>query len=108
MKLVVATPDSPSRTVFAVNMRALRLGHGWSQAELGAKLGYGNRHACVVAVSAIETTRRLVTLEMVDKVAAALGVPPARMLERHVCPICHGTPPANMTCRICGADGPEE
>jgi transcriptional regulator with XRE-family HTH domain len=59
--------------IFARNVRRLREERGWSQAELGRRLGAG--HALRQArVAAIEATGS-VTIDQADAFADALGVP---------------------------------
>jgi transcriptional regulator with XRE-family HTH domain len=59
--------------IFARNVRRLREDRGWSQAELGRRLGAG--HALRQArVAAIEATGS-VTIDQADAFADALGVP---------------------------------
>jgi transcriptional regulator with XRE-family HTH domain len=59
--------------IFARNVRRLREERGWSQAELGRRLGPG--HALRQArVAAIEATGS-VTIDQADAFADALGVP---------------------------------
>ena len=59
--------------IFARNVRRMREDRGWSQAELGRRLGPG--HALRQArVAAIEATGS-VTIDQADAFAAALGVP---------------------------------
>src|SRR5947207_7111496 len=59
----------PSRTS-RKNLRALRERHGWSQAELGARMGYSGSH-----VSSVERMDRTPTFEFAKKADEALGTP---------------------------------
>lgn len=80
MKPLAVTADSPSHVVFAFNVRRLREHQGLTQEELGATAGFpadpANR------VSKVERAVAGATLDTVDRLAAALGVTPASLLER--------------------------
>jgi transcriptional regulator with XRE-family HTH domain len=65
--------SEPRSAIFARNVRRLREERGWSQAELGRRLG--SSHALRQArVAAIEATGS-VTIDQADAFAGALGVP---------------------------------
>lgn len=80
MKRLAVTPDSPSHVVFAVNVRALREGRGWTQLDLGVLAGFPADQAN--RVSKVERAAKGTTLGTVDRFAAALGVSAASLLER--------------------------
>lgn len=59
----------------ASNLRRLRDGRAWTQPELGRRLGMPASYVCQM-----ETGSRPITLQTVDRVAAALELPPAQVL----------------------------
>jgi transcriptional regulator with XRE-family HTH domain len=68
----VKNGESPGTPVarFAEELRAWRQRHGWSQAELGDKLGYSGSH-----VSSVETMDRLPTADFARACDKVLGTP---------------------------------
>jgi transcriptional regulator with XRE-family HTH domain len=97
-----------SKDILAANMRRLRLRAGWSQQQVGEKIGGWPRQA----VSAAEGGKRAFALDDVDRIAAAFGRTVTEILTpMGPCPVCSDDPPAGMTCRACGTEGvtaPEE
>lgn len=74
----MAKRETPSsKRILARNLRRLRLERGWSQDDLAAEADV--RQALV---SAIEVETANPTLETLDRIAAALGVDLARLLEK--------------------------
>lgn len=63
------------RATFAENVQRRRLGLGWSQEKLAFEAGL-NR----VYVNRLEALKRNVTLDSVERLAAALGVDPIELL----------------------------
>jgi transcriptional regulator with XRE-family HTH domain len=65
--------QEPRSVIFARNVRRLREDRGWSQAELGRRLGSGHtlRQARVATIEATGS----VTIDQADAFADALGVP---------------------------------
>jgi transcriptional regulator with XRE-family HTH domain len=69
------TPRTSLRTNLAANLRARRIAAGLSQEELSEKSGLDQTY-----VSYLEKERRNVSLDSVEKLADALGVPPLELL----------------------------
>ena len=88
-------------------MRRLRRKAGWTQDQLGDKIGGWSKSTVCIA----EKGDRAFTLDDVDRIAAALGRSAADLLALPPCTVCEGSPPAGMDCRVCGTKGapvPEE
>jgi transcriptional regulator with XRE-family HTH domain len=64
------------RQVLATNLRRLRNDRGWSQEDLGAESGLHRTF-----VGAVERAERNVSLDNVDKLAAALDVEAWQLLR---------------------------
>lgn len=82
--------------VFGRYMRHLRTGAGLSLRSLSGK--------CGVQQDALQRAEhgKTVTLPNAVRIAAALGVPLASMLEPPSCESCLGMPPPGFTCNECG------
>ena len=65
-----------SRQIFAANLVRLRLAAGLSQERFAEKIGFHRTY-----VSAVEGCKRNVSLDNIDKIAAALGVKVAILLS---------------------------
>jgi transcriptional regulator with XRE-family HTH domain len=70
-----STNITQSRRVFAANMVRLRLEADLSQERFAEKIGFHRTY-----VSAVEGCKRNVSLDNIDKIAAALNVSPATLL----------------------------
>jgi transcriptional regulator with XRE-family HTH domain len=70
-----STNITQSRRVFAENMVRLRLAAGLSQERFAEKIGFHRTY-----VSAVEGGKRNVSLDNIDRIAAALKVSPATLL----------------------------
>ena len=69
-------PDAGDlRAVLAYNIRLFRVNKGWSQEELARQCGLDRTY-----VSAIERKRWNIALSNIEKMAAALGIPPHQLL----------------------------
>ena len=66
----------PGRRMLARNLRGLRIAHGMSQEELGYASGLRQAH-----ISEIETAKSNVTLDALERLAVALGVRLADLLD---------------------------
>ncbi len=64
------------RKQVGLNVKKIRRERGWSQEELAFESGLHRTY-----ISGIERGARNPTLLVIDQVAAALGVTPARLLE---------------------------
>lgn len=67
--------ENDLRAVLAYNMRLFRVGKGWSQEELARQCGLDRTY-----VSAVERKRWNIALSNIEKLAAALNVPPYQLL----------------------------
>ena len=65
-----------SKEIFARNLRALRLARGWSQEELAHRAGLDRTY-----ISSLERQKYAPTLDVLDKLAGALGAIPSRMIS---------------------------
>ena len=63
-------------TIVAKNIKALRLENGLSQKDLADKTGLTIRY-----ISRLENTSPNITLEVIEKLAQGLSVPPATILN---------------------------
>lgn len=63
-------------TIVAKNIKALRLENGLSQKDLADKTGLTIRY-----ISRLENTSPNITLEVIEKLARGLSVPPATILN---------------------------
>lgn len=62
--------------VFGRNVRTARKEKGWTQEQLAFEAGIKRAY-----LSEIEGGKRNPTLEVVEKIATALGVPPAELVQ---------------------------
>jgi transcriptional regulator with XRE-family HTH domain len=74
---VKRTEKSPLRDILARNMRLMRAERGWSQEFLAAEAGLNRTY-----VSAVERSEQNISLDNIWKIAGALGVPAARLIEQ--------------------------
>ena len=70
-------PAKKLREAFGGNVRKLRLERGWSQEELSARSDLSQTY-----VSQLESAQRAVTIDIIDQLARALGVPPDQLLRK--------------------------
>ncbi|MDT9683667.1 helix-turn-helix transcriptional regulator [Streptomyces sp. TRM76323] len=68
MNIKELDPDSSPQAAFGARLRRLRGERGWTQDELGARMGYSSTH-----LSSIETGRKMPTLRLARQADAALG-----------------------------------
>lgn len=61
-------PDSSPQAAFGARLRKLRVERGWTQDELGDRMGYSSTH-----ISSVETGRKLPTLRLARRADQALG-----------------------------------
>lgn len=61
-------PESSPQAAFGARLRRLREERGWSQEELGTRMGYSGTH-----LSSVETGRKMPTLRLARRADAALG-----------------------------------
>jgi transcriptional regulator with XRE-family HTH domain len=92
----------------AVNLRRLRKERGWSQDELGAKLGWGKSVVSTAERSADARRVRQFSIEDTVLIADVLGVGITDLLEPVTsCPCCGDNPPEGFTCNACGICKPK-
>jgi len=96
-------PESQLAAIGA-NVRALRLGMGWSQQKLAVAMGLGPHN--ISAVSRLEKAapdgrRRNITTWELERLAEIFEVAVWRLKAR--CVVCDGNPPAGFSCLTCGA-----
>jgi transcriptional regulator with XRE-family HTH domain len=65
-----------ARELVAKNIRELRQEHGWSQDELASRAGLHRTY-----IGTIERTEQSITVDSMEKLAAALNVKISRLLE---------------------------
>lgn len=70
-------PASPRRAAFGARVRELRERHGWSQEDFGHRADLDRTY-----VSGIERGVRNPTLDVIYRVADALGVEAAEIFQR--------------------------
>lgn len=92
--------------VIGANLRVLRKHRKWTQAELGARMGWYPTTVC--AAEGHRTGReggpqRLFTGVEVARLADVLGVTAAELMA--ACGTCGGRPPGRLRCLSCGARG---
>ncbi|MFD8551679.1 helix-turn-helix domain-containing protein [Streptomyces fradiae] len=68
MNIKELDPDSSPQAAFGARLRRLRGERGWTQDELGDRMGYSSTH-----LSSIETGRKMPTLRLARRADAALG-----------------------------------
>ncbi|WP_374983324.1 helix-turn-helix domain-containing protein [Streptomyces fradiae] len=68
MNIKELDPDSSPQAAFGARLRRLRGEHGWTQDELGDRMGYSSTH-----LSSIETGRKMPTLRLARRADAALS-----------------------------------
>ena len=68
--------SSPARQAVAANVRRLRLARGLSQEELASAAGLHRNY-----VGGIERGERNVSVDNIGRLAGALGIAPAALLE---------------------------
>lgn len=85
-------------------MRARRQRLRLSQRALGALVGLRGQ-----TITAIENKRRNLTLDNLDRIAAALGTTPVALItpaDTPPCAFCHGRGRPGYTCNTCGVYTP--
>ncbi len=69
-------PDTPSRVVFGENLRRARVAKGLSQESLGEQAGVHRTF-----VGAVERAENNVSIDTMEKLAAAVGLSIAALLD---------------------------
>jgi transcriptional regulator with XRE-family HTH domain len=70
-------PATKLRELLGVNVRRLRQAQNMTQDDLCAKAGMGQSY-----LSQLESGLRSVSIDAIDKLAKALGVPPDQLLRK--------------------------
>jgi transcriptional regulator with XRE-family HTH domain len=93
----------PSRfhVIVGANIRALRQRNGWSQARLGALMGWPTNATVCAAEGRRGGRQRRFSSDEVFRLAAIFDVPPWQLTT--TCANCQGSPPAGFSCLTCGA-----
>jgi transcriptional regulator with XRE-family HTH domain len=99
--MAVPRNSSPVTVAFGRRVRELRQEHGWTVQKLADVTGLGP--SGLWRVESGDNT----TLATAGKIADALGVPLASMLDPESCAHCHGAPRRGWICGTCGAAGAE-
>lgn len=84
MNIKELDPDSSPQAAFGARLRRLRIERGWTQDELGDRMGYSSTH-----LSSVETGRKLPTLRLARCADEALGT--GDLFEREWREIRHGS-----------------
>ncbi|WP_310039313.1 helix-turn-helix domain-containing protein [Paraburkholderia caribensis] len=71
------TQRQSARTILAVNLRRMRAELAWSQEDLAAEAGLDRSF-----VAHVERGARNISIDNLEKLAVALAVPIARLLEQ--------------------------
>jgi hypothetical protein len=87
--------------IAGANIRTLRQREGWSQAKLGALMGWPSTSTVCAAEGHRNDRQRRFTSGEVKQLAALFGVSPQQLTTR--CATCDGHPPAGFACLACGA-----
>ena len=97
----------PVAVAVGINMRRYRTQRGWTQEELGKRMGERpdappwSRQA----VSAAEKGKRAFAVDEVATLADVFRVAIIDLITPVECECCGDKPPAGMTCQVCGAAG---
>lgn len=70
-------PTKKLREILGSNVRQLRQKKNWSQEELAGRADLSQTY-----VSQLESGQRAVTIDVLDQLARALGVPPDQLLKK--------------------------
>ena len=93
-------PRSQAKVVGA-NIRVLRQRNGWTQAELGAHMGWQSSSTECAAEGHRDGRQRGFTPDEVQRLASIFSREPWQLTTR--CANCDGHPPRGFTCESCGA-----
>ena len=87
--------------IVGANIRALRLGNGWSQSQVGKLMGWVSGSTVCAAEGHRDGRQRGFTAGEVQQLASIFGISPWQLTTR--CANCGGHPPAGFACLTCGA-----
>ncbi|MFG3406243.1 Scr1 family TA system antitoxin-like transcriptional regulator [Streptomyces sp. NPDC048142] len=87
MNIKELNPESSAKAAYGARLRDLRQQRGWTQEELGGRIGYSSTH-----ISSVETGRKLATLRLSRSTDRALGLTATEAsFERELGMIKHGS-----------------
>ena len=89
--------------VVGANIRVLRQRNGWTQAKLGALMGWRSSSTVCAAEGHRDGRQRGFTLDEVQRLARIFSREPWQLTTR--CANCDGHPPPGFSCESCGASG---
>ena len=89
--------------VVGANIRVLRQRHGWTQAKLGALMGWRSNSTVCAAEGHRGGRQRGFTPDEVQRLASIFSLEPWQLTTR--CASCDGHPPPGLSCESCGASG---
>lgn len=87
--------------IVGANIRALRQRNGWTQAQLGALMGWPTNATVCAAEGRRGGRQRGFSTDELSRLAEIFNVPPWRLTTR--CANCQGNPPTGFACLTCGA-----
>ena len=93
-------PEGESAIV-GMNIRVLRHRNGWSQAKLGALMGWPTPSTVCAAEGRRGGRQRGFTTDEVNRLSLIFGVPSRKLTT--ICANCDGHPAAGFACLACGA-----
>lgn len=103
MKIVCGSAEPvPDRfnAIVGANIRALRQRKGWSQAQLGALMGWPTNATVCAAEGRRGGRQRRFSTDELCRLAAVFDVPPWHLTTG--CENCQGNPPVGFACLMCG------
>ena len=89
--------------IVGANIRALRTGKGWTQAQVGELMGWTSNSTVCAAEGRRGGRQRSFTSDEVVRLAGFFGIETWQLTAR--CANCDGHPPPGYTCQSCGSPG---
>jgi transcriptional regulator with XRE-family HTH domain len=87
--------------IVGANLRALRMGKGWTQAQVGELMGWTSNSTVCAAEGRRGGRQRNFTTDEVERLAEFFGVEAWQLTTW--CVNCEGHPPTGFACLTCGA-----
>jgi transcriptional regulator with XRE-family HTH domain len=87
--------------IVGANIRALRIGNGWTQAQVGGLMGWISNSTVCAAEGRRGGKQRSFTTDEVERLADFFGIKAWQLTTR--CVNCGGHPPTGFACLTCGA-----
>lgn len=102
-------PNRDASRAVAANMRLLRKKRGWTQEELGERLGGWSMAAVSAAERSVDGKRvKIFDIDEICQLADLFDVTVADLITPiPPCRCCGDEPPPGMQCQVCGASGPD-